>query len=559
MKLQDFLIGLGVTKMGHLGSTLRIENLRRDRMLTRHHILAVLVQCVLGVSVFHALGGAKFIGDDHGQVERNQLIRSLDQLPEIFLGSSFDSGGGQRPRGTYYKPVMTVTYALVHQVFGLSVTAFHMVLVGLGILNSILFYILLLNFVSKGWSLLAAMAFLVHPAHSEVLQYISNYQDALYMFFGLMAVNIEVRRERRAFGWWFVQTLCLLLATLSKETGLLFLPITVMAGLWLRTDRSVWGEAFVSILVLSVYAYLRIGLANMTYLQAHFTPFETASLSQRLTNMPAVMFYYFKSFVWPWPLSISQHWFYPRLTWSGFFIPLTGLILVAVSFRLLIRRFGKTAMFFVGVILVNLSLHSHIIALDATVADRWSYLTNLGLIALVVIALSSLNWAEAQVRALVPVFLVVILSMGVRTHLRNLDWQSEEGLLLRDLKYQPDSFAILSQLGFVYLNANRVEEACQVLEPAVRLAPAWWVSTNNLGVCHFRRQEWAQAEYYFMRSARLGIYHLAYENYVLLLLEQGRFKEARDIANYALTLFPGSVALKHRLEIAESELRLREY
>jgi len=504
---------------------------------------AWLLLIPLGLLVFHNLSRAGFVGDDYDQVLYNQVIQSLSHPERFFTGSTFNSGGASELRGTYYKPMMTTVFALIYAVFGPSAPWFHVIQFLLGILNAILLYSFLRTMFREEISLLGAAFFLVHPVNSEALQYISNYQDTLFMTFGLAALNLEAWKFRYAF---IPKFLLLMAAGLSKETGLLFIPI-LFAYAWLAKSQRRW---LLLATCVASYSLLRIYVAGVSDLHSNYTPMETASTAVRLMNVPACVFYYLKNFFIPWPLGLAQHWIYREFSVQGVVVPLLGMAAALAFAWASIKKFGKPAWVFAIWSVLAVGLHSQLMPLDATVADRWHYLPSVGFLGLILLWVNE-QWPEKN-RIIAGVAALWIAAFAIFTHIRNGDWENEEKLLTRDLKYQPESFAIMSQLGFIMLGQNRWQEACPLLRKSVELAPAWWINTNNLGVCMFMEGDIEGAKAQFRRAIENGQYHLAYENYAKALLNQRRFKEAQDFLEDALRQFPQNQVLPGLLATARS-------
>lgn len=485
----------------------------------------------LGILTYHNLHKAGFVGDDYDQVLYNQVIRDLSQPQKFFTGSTFNSGGAEELRGTYYKPAMTAVFALIYAGFGASAFWFHVILFSLGILNAVLLFAFLRTLFPPAVSFVGAAFFLVHPGHSEVLQYISNYQDALFMTFGLAALNVEARR-----GPGLLTIVLLMLAALSKETGLLFIPL-LGAYAWLILGKKRFD---IMGLVVAGYVYLRVFVSNIHTVQANYTPMETASFGERMLNVPAAVHYYLKNFFVPWPLGLAQHWIYRELTVEGFVIPLFAIITALWFAYLSIQKFGRPAWFFTVWSVISVGLHSQLMVLDATVADRWLYLPSVGFLGLILLWLNEAwprraRWFAAGAAIYIAVF-------AAWTFRRNSHWENEQMLLIRDLQYH-DSFALMSQLGYLQLNLNRPDEACPLLKRSVELAPNWWINTNNYGVCLYMKGDVAGAKEQFARSMENGAYHLAFENYAKLLLAQGLKSEARAFIAEALRRLPGNQVL----------------
>jgi hypothetical protein len=70
-----------------------------------------------------------------------------------------------------------------------------------------------------------SLVFLVHPINSEAVLYISATQEVLYFVFGILAVLILA--ETRTNTYYYLSIPCLLLSLLSKETGALFMVVSL--------------------------------------------------------------------------------------------------------------------------------------------------------------------------------------------------------------------------------------------------------------------------------------------------------------------------------------------
>ena len=511
----------------------------------------------LGVLTFHNLSGTGFVGDDFDQVVHNESIRTLHDPITFFTGSTFHSGGGEEMGGTYYRPLMMATLALIYHFWGSSAFHFHILLVGIVTANSILAFTFFRALFTPLVSLLGAAAFLLHPLNSEVAQYISNYQDALFLLFGLIALNVEAYRSSAGEEWFVGEFVFLMLSALSKETGLLFLSVLVLFNALVRphyqpqlASKKFYGTV---VAVAVAYASVRIFVFGIAVVQSHHAPMELAPFAIRLLNMPAVVFYYLKNFLLPWPLGIAQHWIYREINVEGFFLPLLGIAAFSIFAFLSLRRFGALGMFFLAWWVIGVGLHVHLVPLDSTVADRWHYMPSVGLIGLVLFWIEE-GLSRPNVRyyaAALAIFFIV--GFGLRTYIRNEDWTNEEKLLSRDLLFQPESFAIMSQLGFIYLDQKRYTEAYPLLKKSVAIAPNWTVNTNNLGVCYYYMRRFADAEAHFRKSIENGRYHLAYENLARMLIQQKRYAEAREFIETALRVLPHNSVLPGLLAAARSD------
>ncbi len=161
-----------------------------------------------------------FVWDDAEQILNNNSVHSIFNLPSFFLGGTFNTGGMALGNSSslYYRPLMSTFFATVYTLFSPRAWAFHLVQIIFHIANTILIYFIFKRLLKKdnlSWFL--AVIYLIHPINSETVVYISNYQEVLFVFFGLLSIFTAIPALSAAF---------LLLSLLSKETALIMVLIT---------------------------------------------------------------------------------------------------------------------------------------------------------------------------------------------------------------------------------------------------------------------------------------------------------------------------------------------
>src|ERR1039458_5774375 len=82
------------------------------------NVKAIHFIIILGFIVF--LNGLfnNFIGDDFEQIINNPYVHSLNNIFIFFSGSTFYNGNSQGLIGSFYRPIMTVFYAVIYTLFG---------------------------------------------------------------------------------------------------------------------------------------------------------------------------------------------------------------------------------------------------------------------------------------------------------------------------------------------------------------------------------------------------------------------------------------------------------
>jgi len=191
----------------------------------------ILIIFLIGFLVYVNILGNGFVWDDEEQVVNNPYIKSFSSLPQIFTGSTFQTGGAGLS-GWYFKPLMSFWFMLNYKIWGLRPWGFHLTQLLLHLLNSVLVFLIFKKFFNKNLVFLLTLIFCIHPANVESVAYISASQEILYTFFLLLSL-----------GWNHIDTLGILpifylLAILAKESAIVGLPIIFLYFWLLEKDKN---------------------------------------------------------------------------------------------------------------------------------------------------------------------------------------------------------------------------------------------------------------------------------------------------------------------------------
>jgi hypothetical protein len=515
---------------------------------------APLLLLLLAILIYSGSLNNGFVLDDESQITGSESVHSLSAIGAYFAGSSMDTGGAGLG-GIYYKPLMTLSYALIWAAAGPSGLAFHGFQLLLHVLIASLAFGLFRRFVGGRLALALSLVFLAHPINTECVVYAANLQDTLYMVFGLAALHLVGQKNRFA-GWQGVATAALLLlAMLSKETGLAFLLVCGAYVYLFERDRSKPFAAAATSAVVG-YVYLRFGVAHLSSLKADSAGIGRALLGTRLLTVPAVLWHYIATFVWPARLTVTQDWVVERPGLVDFWLPLLGLLgLLVVVVRYARAHRDAGFRFFALWAVAGFGLHSQLLPLDGTVADRWFYFTELGVLGMLGIVVRDLarrievappRW---PVMAYAGPLALLVAVLAVRSHVRSRDWRDAATLYTHDLRELPDSFVLLNDYGVELVRADKIADSEPYFRRSTEAAPYWSINWSNLGWVQEQLGDRAGAKSSLERSMANGPYALAYENYARILAESGALDEARRfLMDEALPRFPGDPTLK---EIAQ--------
>lgn len=524
--------------------------------LSSRQLIAILL--FVGFLVYLNALPNSFVWDDEEQVVNNLLIRSWANFPQIFRGSTFQTGGARGLGGMYYKPLMTLSFMLNYSIWKLNAFGYHLFQLIFHLANGVLIFLLFKKLFKKAklkdgpiWVFLASLIFVIHPGNLESVLYVSGVQDVLSAFFGLLALNLLFRSFRRFEVKVVVLSAFLLLALLSKESGVIIIPLgVVLTFLFIKKKLKSWIVS--SFLALFAYCFLRFVIAGIFVSTSSVIPIVKATFFERLLTIPYELFSYFRIFFFPKDLFIAQHLVIKEIADYRFwlYLPLILVFLGSLTF-LGWRKKSRLFAFFFLWFLFSISLVLNLFPLDMTISERWLYLPMIGLLGIGVLILNwgSERWVWVN-KALPFVLLVVFLLLVTRTIIRSGDWRNGLRLYSHDIKHAPNSFGLQNNLGVEYFRQGDFQKAEFHFQRSIELETDWWTPYNNLGVIYERKGELEKARELYEKAIEKGNYYLAHENLAFLLLKEEEPKEAIEIIKKSAAVLPLNLKILTALALA---------
>jgi tetratricopeptide (TPR) repeat protein len=135
------------------------------------------------------------------------------------------------------------------------------------------------------------------------------------------------------------------------------------------------------------------------------------------------------------------------------------------------------------------------------VQDHFCYAASIPILALAAAALQGLFRRFEPLRNIIAGGLCVLASLLAFQHARH--FATYEGLFLHALKAAPKSWLINYNLGALYHEQGRLEEAAQYYQTALESYPELATSHNNLGAILLGRGELAKGLWHMQRAASL--------------------------------------------------------
>ncbi len=398
-------------------------------------VKAIRIIAVIGIFVYFNSLFNGFVLDDNNYIIKNPSIHYINPS-ESFLNTSnmFNTNNSGQ-----YRPIPALYFSLLYSMFTSTPFYYHVLSLLIHITNTILLFFLLKHFFDRELSLFLTLVFLVHPIQVESVSYIAAADNLLFFLFGISALFLSLRSH---ISWKRLIVICclLLLSLLTKETAVIFIFLLLLYRvIFLKRQRLFF--FICAACTFASYAFLRFGLAGVYF--GHFTSPEIDSVKfgVRLLNIPAVIFYYLKNFLYPSHLGAGQFWVVKIMDFPHFYFPffidILFLILLLFLGWIILRANKKvfpSYLFFLAWFVAGLIVHSQLFPLDMTVADRWMYLPIVGLLGVVGVNIQAImHSSKNRIAFGVMLGIILISLLSVRTIIRNTNWSDEVTLLSHDL------------------------------------------------------------------------------------------------------------------------------
>lgn len=411
-----------------------------------------------------------FVWDDSLQVVRNESIRSLENVPQMFTSPLWSFAGPSTASNRYYRPVQTVIFALVYRFAGLSPFAYHLANLLLHAAVTLMVYVLcreLRLFDSN--PLLPAALFAVHPVHSEAVAWIAGAGELACGLFYVTALWAYVRYwNRRRAKWLALSAAAFLIALFSKEMAVTFPAVALLFALTRRRDADVnLRKVALSILpllgALGLYAGLRLWVLGGSVPSALHTQ---ASFLDWATLAVWMFGQYLRYAFVPYPLApfhLIAVQFSDRMAATALY----ALLIVATATLLyLLRNKVQAGLFWAGLFTVTLAPAFYFKGISGgsfMFAERYLYIPTIP--AMVLLALLCMQ-VPRDFRIGAVTILVVAFSFA--TVLQNFAWQHDRALFARSAAVYPENSYAWVNLGGMYLNAGDEAQAEQAFKMAER-------------------------------------------------------------------------------------------
>jgi tetratricopeptide (TPR) repeat protein len=287
----------------------------------------------------------------------------------------------------------------------------------------------------------------------------------------------------------------------------------------------------------SIFYVFQIGGRVESLKDTHFVP---NNLNNPLIYLPTAFATYLKLIFWPDKLALNhvevsfQTAGQLTLNWIIFLSFILVYIWSLLKNKLI---FFGLSFFIIGLLITLTPFH-----IANIVAERYVYLSSIGLFLLLAIIFSKLTIQYSYY--IYILYFSIVISLSVRTIVRNTDWKDQQGLYQSGINTFPNSAESHVFYGYQFAQNGDFDKAIIEFQQAIKLNP--WVaeSYHNLSDLYRRSGQYDQAISLDQKALSLkpDLWE-AYLNLAEAYLARDNFSQATASINKAIGLKPQEASL----------------
>jgi len=477
--------------------------------ISQNNIALVCIIVLLGILAHAGTLSSPFKTlDDNFSIVNNPDIKDPSGMGKIFTKSFF--GGGH-----YYRPMVSLSFWVEYQCFGLRPFFYNLTNVGLHLAVAVIvFFLMLLLLEDRVVSFFVSLLFAVHPIHWEAVSNIPGRAVILSAFFTINAFFFFcLSRQRKQFAVFYVLSLVLFACGLLSKESAAMLPAVLLGYLFFAAKGAKRYSLTLPFFALVIaYIFLRRTLGFVEIYpwrtpQEHvlgFFTFLTACLT------------YLGLFIWPVGLHFDRAQpMFLKFSDPGLFSTLIAVAALAVGLIRSSKRLPGSAKFFMAWFCLELFPVSQIITTIGvgpgyiSSAEHFLYMPSVGIFALMALGIKALYQFNERakvitasvLRIMVAAFFCVLVLVTIYLEIFS---SSALSMFKRTLEYNPHNARILFSTGLELANRQRFAEAELYFRRALEREPLNASYRIALGRALYDRGKWNEALVFYETVADPG-------------------------------------------------------
>ena len=452
--------------------------------MTKFWQLVLIIIIVL--TAYSNIFDNQLIIDDQYFIQEWPLTRSWSNVGQLLAGANPESQPG------VYRPIRSLLYLIYYQLWGANPTGYHLHSLLVHLASTMLVYgvireIRVIGEKRKKIAFVAALLFGLHPIHTESITYIAASMEMTGVVFFLAAFYTYLKNKRV----WTV-----FFALLAFFTYEMTLTLSLLLGLYeLTLGKKDWKRIWPVAVAAVSYLLVRIGILGISPARGDYLAYSFYHTQLTMTKM---WIKYLWLLIWPVTLSHNQT-IVPGF--EAFMTPysdqaailrqsildpeilLSITIIIIIIFIIFIARKNHPLISFaIGWFFISLLPVAYFLPQGTAFAEKYLYIASFGwVLVLAWVFYKIYNNYNHYKYYIALVILTVALLYGVRTALRNSNWQSPKTLWEYEAAIHPQSELAYYNLGIIYAGKKFGKtKAAAAYQKALQLKPEFWQAENNL-------------------------------------------------------------------------------
>ncbi len=472
-----------------------METLFSKKFLKNYFVILLLI--IVGFSIYANALPNKMFWDDNDGILHNQFIKNWQYFPQFF-SENLIAGSGLL--SNYWRPMLLTVFSFEWHLWRSWAPGYHFINIVFHITNAILLFLILLYLFGNRWlAVITSFIFLVHPLQTEAVTYVSGLGDPLSNFFIFLGIiffikfRISGKKIHQSY-LYFSSLSMFIFALMSKETAIVMPAYLFLVDFFFlsRNEKMPFRESFKESTKATLYFFITAGI--YIFLRATVLNFEntfnlydqknafTSNLHIRLFTFFHIFLIYLRLIFWPLGLHMERS---VNLAFSFNSFPVIfGAIIFFSMIVFAFIKFKKFPVVSFGILwfLIGLAPVSNILVpVSGLLYEHWLYLPLIGIFL-------SLTWAGIEIakkyhlqKIFLIIFIIFFSFLSFLTIKRNFDWRDPITFYNQTLKYAPNSYRVINNLGMAYDDKKEYTKAEKMYKQAIAIDPKEAVAYHNLG------------------------------------------------------------------------------
>ena len=477
------------------------------------NILRYKYLILISITIITYISGinGKFVIDDIELIQNDSFYQTEKNPLKCFTRSFWKKSRQQN----LYRPIPALSYWIQTKIFPKNSAYFQVTFRIINLILHICAVILLFKLLelltfSKLTSFFASILFAIHPIHVEAVTPAFGRAELLCAIFLLLTFIFHIK-SKKYFPYTFYAAIFAFSAFLSKENGIVFLPIIFLIDVFFDNKSYIQKDIKTNILKYTAYITSVAGVFIMHKIflhcwipdKQHFcaqidNPLATISPSLRFISAIRIQGIALYKFFFPAVLShdYSYAQILPSTSIFDIYAILTAILifLIPIISIYFFPKFKKYISFLTTAYIISIIPAGNFLIPAGTIfAERLQYFPSIFLcsfFALIIIQTSK----KLKTNILFIIFTLIIFIFSLRTIFRTFDWYDNETLNYNALITSPNSVKTWNNIAVVFINKKQYPEALAACTQSLKIYNKNTTAYANRALTFIKLRDFKAAE-----------------------------------------------------------------